>query len=184
MDQKKTGAFLRELRKEKQLTQEQLAEKLGVTNRSVSRWETGVNMPDFDLVIELANLYDVSIEEMLDGERRTDMVDKKQEQTLLKVADYESAERERISRRMCGLFAAALCAFVLYSVLEFMGLASQPGYSGLASYSMGLVLGALMVGVLYTGGYLAKVRAAKLRFLGRIKNSVKGQRENMGKNAR
>ena len=47
MDQKKTGAFLRELRKEKQLTQEQLAEKLGVTNRSVSRWETGVNMRDF-----------------------------------------------------------------------------------------------------------------------------------------
>ena len=42
---------------------------------------------------------------------------------------------------------------------------------------MGLVLGALMVGVLYTGGYLAKVRAAKLRFLGRIKESMKGQKE-------
>ena len=88
-------------------------------------------MPDFDLVIELANLYDVSIDEILDGERRTDMVDKKQEQTLLKVADYESAERERISRRMCGLFAAALCAFVLYSMLEFMGWASRPDLRGL-----------------------------------------------------
>ena len=43
MDQKKTGSFLRELRNEKQLTQEQLAERFGVTNRSVSRWETGVS---------------------------------------------------------------------------------------------------------------------------------------------
>ena len=43
MDQKKIGLFLKELRKEKQLTQEQLAERFGVTNRSVSRWETGVS---------------------------------------------------------------------------------------------------------------------------------------------
>ncbi len=54
MDQKKIGAFLKKLRAEKQLTQEQLAEILGVTNRSISRWENGVNMPDFDLVIEIA----------------------------------------------------------------------------------------------------------------------------------
>ena len=55
MNQKKIGALLRELRREKNLTQEQLAKILGVTNRSVSRWENGVNMPDFDLVIEIVN---------------------------------------------------------------------------------------------------------------------------------
>lgn len=76
MDQKKVGAFMKELRNEKQLTQEQLAEMFGVTNRSVSRWENGVNMPDFDVVIEMANYYDVSIEEILDEERRKEMVDK------------------------------------------------------------------------------------------------------------
>ena len=58
MDQKKIGHFLRELRKTKGLTQEQLAEHLNVSGRTVSRWETGTTMPDLNLLIELADLYD------------------------------------------------------------------------------------------------------------------------------
>ena len=69
MDQKKIGAFLKNLRNEKNLTQEQLAEMLGVTNRSISRWENGINMPDFDFIIEMAKYYGVSITEILNGER-------------------------------------------------------------------------------------------------------------------
>ena len=61
MDVKRIGLFLKELRKEKQITQEELAEKLGVSNRTVSRWETGSNMPDFDVLIELSDFYDVEI---------------------------------------------------------------------------------------------------------------------------
>ena len=51
MDQGKIGSFLRELRKEKSLTQEQLAEKFNVASRTVSRWETGSNMPDLSILI-------------------------------------------------------------------------------------------------------------------------------------
>ena len=54
MDQIRIGAFLKELRKEKALTQEQLAEKLRVSGRTVSRWETGSNMPDIGMLVELA----------------------------------------------------------------------------------------------------------------------------------
>lgn len=61
MDQVKIGSFLRELRKEKALTQEQLAEKFGVSNRTVSRWENGNNMPDISILIELADFYDIDI---------------------------------------------------------------------------------------------------------------------------
>lgn len=171
MDQKKIGGFLKTLRKEKQLTQEQLAEKLGVSNRSVSRWENGVNMPDFDLVIELANLYDVSIDEILDGERRTDMIDKETEKTLLKVAEYENSGNEKFTKRLCGLFIGATLSFVLYGVLNFMGLADKPGYSALASYAMGIVFGTLLVGVLYTSRYRHKIQAAKVKFLARIKKN-------------
>lgn len=49
MNQERIGKFIQQLRKEKKLTQEQLAEKLGVTNKSISRWENGVYMPDFSL---------------------------------------------------------------------------------------------------------------------------------------
>ena len=54
MDMKKIGGFLRRLRKEKGLTQEQLAESLFVSGRTVSRWETGTNMPDLSILILLA----------------------------------------------------------------------------------------------------------------------------------
>lgn len=165
MDQKKIGAFLKELRKEKQLTQEALAEILGVTNRSISRWENGVNMPDFDLVIEIANYYDVSIEEILDGERKNKMIDKETEQMLLKVADYESNEKQRFSKRVCGLFIAAILAFILYGVLNFTGLDTKDGYEQIATYAMGIVFGALLVGALYTSGYMAKIQAFKKRVL-------------------
>lgn len=60
MDQKKIGRFLRELRTEKKLTQAQFAEIIGVTNRSISRWENGVNMPDFDVLIQIAEYLGVS----------------------------------------------------------------------------------------------------------------------------
>ena len=53
MDQMKIGAYLKELRKEKNLTQEQIAEKFGVSQRSVSRWENGYTMPDISILIEL-----------------------------------------------------------------------------------------------------------------------------------
>lgn len=56
VDQKRIGRFLKELRKEKGLTQEQMAERLGVSGRTVSRWETGSNMPDISLLTEIAGL--------------------------------------------------------------------------------------------------------------------------------
>lgn len=69
MDQVKTGKFIAELRKEQGLTQEQLGEKLGVTNKTVSRWETGSYMPPVDVLLELSRVLSVSINELLSGER-------------------------------------------------------------------------------------------------------------------
>ena len=61
MDTQKIGKFLKELRKERDLTQEQLAEILLVSGRTVSRWETGANMPDLGILIQMSEFYHIEM---------------------------------------------------------------------------------------------------------------------------
>lgn len=167
MDQKKIGAFLKELRKEQSITQEQLAEQMNVSGRTVSRWETGSNMPDLDVLIELADYYDVEIREILDGERKSEKMNKDLEETVLKVADYSNEEKVRLTRRMHGLFMVGIAAFVLYLVLDMVGLADK-GYTGaVADCAQGLAFGMVIMGALYTSRYMYKIRAFKMRLLKR-----------------
>ena len=69
MDQKKIGNFLKALRKEKEMTQEQLAEQFNVSSRTVSRWENGNNLPDLDILIEISDYYEIDLREIFNGER-------------------------------------------------------------------------------------------------------------------
>ena len=69
MDTQKIGKFLKELRKQNNMTQEQLGERIGVTNKTVSRWETGNYMPPIECLKLLSDLYGISINEILSGER-------------------------------------------------------------------------------------------------------------------
>lgn len=70
MDQQKMGKFISMLRKEKGLTQQELAEKLGITDKAVSKWERGLGCPDISLLTPISELFDVSINELLLGERK------------------------------------------------------------------------------------------------------------------
>ena len=122
IDQVKIGAFLKELRKEKGLTQEQLAEKFGVSSRSVSRWENGNTMPELGILVELADYYEVDIKEIIDGERKSENMKKEEKETLQKVADYAQAEKNLAVKRKCiatflGTFVFALCILIGYIVL-------------------------------------------------------------------
>lgn len=69
MDLIKIGKFMAELRKDAGLTQEQLGEKIGVKNKTISRWETGTYLPPAEMLLELSELYSVSINELLSGKR-------------------------------------------------------------------------------------------------------------------
>lgn len=98
MNPKEIGAFLKQLRNEKGITQEQLAEILGVSGRTVSRWETGTNLPDLSILVEISEYYNVEIKEILNGERKSENMDNELKETLLKVADYNELEKRRVAK--------------------------------------------------------------------------------------
>ena len=117
MNQQKTGELLKRLRKEKGLTQEQLAERFYVSSRTISRWETGSNMPDVAILIELADFYDVDIREIIDGERKSEIMDKDKKETLLKVAEYATEGEKRIQSRMLYWALGACFTLILCTIL-------------------------------------------------------------------
>lgn len=117
MDLKKFGDFLKELRKEKGLTQEGLAETLFVSRRTVSRWETGSNLPDLDLLIELADFYQVDLRELISGERRSEEMDKELKETVMQVADYSNEEKNIFTKE--GASSQYTCAYRLYGVFYY-----------------------------------------------------------------
>lgn len=87
MDQVKVGKFIAQLRREQGLTQEALGQKVGVTNKTVSRWETGAYMPDIELLVPLGEALGVSVNELLAGERLSDEQFRKQaDQNVVAVA--------------------------------------------------------------------------------------------------
>ncbi|MEI2414134.1 helix-turn-helix transcriptional regulator [Ligilactobacillus salivarius] len=69
MEQEKIGKFIAKCRKEQNFTQANLAEKLGITNQAVSKWENGKSMPDASLMLELCQLLKISVNELLNGEK-------------------------------------------------------------------------------------------------------------------
>ena len=163
MDQAKIGMFIKDLRKEKGLTQEQLAEQLNVSRRTVSRWETGSNLPDLDLLIQLADFCGVDLRELLDGERKEDIMDKELEEAVLKVAAYSSEDKRKVTQRMHALFAGGFLASVLYLILLFTDHADN----FLGGWCLGIMSGIMVVGVIMTSKYAAKLRAYKRNLLRR-----------------
>ena len=162
MDQKKTGSFLRELRKEKQLTQEQLAERFGVTNRSVSRWETGSNMPDLSILVELADFYDVDIRDIIDGERKGEDMNKEEKERLQLVADYAETEKNTLLMRLRIISIVGLVSLIAGLTMMVISRDNNlPIDDYLMGALMGVAIGALLVAVFYSTGVLENMRKRK-----------------------
>ena len=84
MNQEKIGKFIASCRKKQKLTQEKLAEKLGITDRAVSKWETGKAMPDTAIMLELCDLLHITVNDLLNGEKIS--MDNYKEKTKIGVA--------------------------------------------------------------------------------------------------
>lgn len=89
------GNFLFQLRKEKGLTQQQLAEKLNVTDKAISRWETGKNYPDIEMFEDLSNILEVSISELLEGKRieKNNLLTVSEEQVVKQIKKNKKSDK-------------------------------------------------------------------------------------------
>lgn len=165
MDQRKTGNFLKDLRKKKGLTQEQLAEEFNVSSRTVSRWETGNNMPDLSILIEIADFYDVDIREIIDGERKSENMDNETKNTLKKVAEYSDAEKKILKKRLISMTLGTMILLLFSLALEAtggFGFIPERPCQNMSDFATGLAFGELLINMLYLNGSLEKIRAWKL----------------------
>ena len=162
MDQKKIGGFLKELRKEKGITQEEFAEMLYVSGRTVSRWETGTNMPDISLLVDIAEIFDVSIPEIINGERKSEIMEKEVKETVLSLSDYAEAINQKIKGRLLVLTVIAIVGMIAFVAIESTGL-DTPGsiYEKIAGTGLGLDFGMLIVLAMYLSGLLGKIKARR-----------------------
>ena len=160
MDQKRIGQFLQTLRKEKELTQEQLAEKFRVSNRSVSRWENGSNLPDLSVLVELADFYQVDMKEVIDGERKSENMNKEVKEVAVKMADYAEEQKSRllIWIRMISLVGTLFMAIVL--ILQSFDY--EAGVLSLIAYVLSIAVFTVMVVLtLYVNGMLEQIAKRK-----------------------
>ena len=165
MDQIKVGAFLKDLRKEKGITQEQLAEKLGVSGRTISRWETGKNMPDISLLVEIAEFFDVSIPEIIKGERKSEYMKNETKEVAETMSDYAKAEKEQLIKSFRNMSIIGLIALLVYMVLRETGVYDRNIF---LHYTYGISESLIYVTVLmfplYTTGLLSKIRIHRTNY--------------------
>lgn len=127
MNQEKIGLFIAKCRREKNMTQEDLAEKLGVSNKSISRWENGKTMMDISLFEPLCNELDISIIELLNGERINDKKkDKLYIKTLINYSNKVGSRNKQVILTI--LFIMSLMPMLLY---QFGGMKGVQEISGL-----------------------------------------------------
>lgn len=115
MNQERIGKFISKLRKDKKLTQEDLAEKLKVSSKSISRWETGKCMPDISLLIPLSEILEVTVNELITGEHIEDKNIK--EQTELAIKETINYSNSKLKREKKKLIFALTFILLLLSII-------------------------------------------------------------------
>lgn len=117
MEQEKIGKFIKEKRKENGLTQEKLAEKLGVSSRSVSKWENGICMPDMSLYKDICNILNISLVEFISGETKTEKIQASECDESINSIIETSTKSNNLFRKILWIYVliSIILSFFLYS---------------------------------------------------------------------
>lgn len=169
MDQQKIGETLKQLRKKRGLTQQQLADIMHTTNRSVSRWENGNNLPDISVLMELADYYEVELRDILAGNVKPKDMNTQEKETVLLVADYSDLATQNFIKRIHVLFivsALGVVGSIILRDFEYTG----PIWEFLQGLGIGLGLGSLIIGVIMTSKNAHKWFQNKTKYCCRKEN--------------
>ena len=113
MNQIKIGRFIAECRKKSNLTQMQLAEKLSITDKAISKWERGITMPDSSIMLELCDILEISVNELLSGEKiKMENSNQKNEQLLLDMAKELEKKNKTIWSSMWAIMIVSMTALI------------------------------------------------------------------------
>lgn len=167
MNQKKIGTLLKKLRNEKGLTQEQFAQVVNVSNRTVSRWENGNNMPDLDILIQISDYYEIDLRELLDGERKGEKMNKELEETVLKAVDYTNNETELYTKKVHWLLFTGAMLWIISELISHTSLGENNVMSAISDFSEGAACGMVVCGIIITSRYGQRIKAFKRRMLKR-----------------
>lgn len=155
MNQEKIGKFIADCRKEKGLTQLQLAEKLNITNRAVSKWETGKSCPDVSLMLELCNVLGITVNELLSGERiLMEDYQKKAEENLMELQDKKINAQKMFKRMELVWLAIAILLVPVHLALNFF----YPDNEGTGIGDIILLIGLIMFIVYFLMYYKIEIK--------------------------
>ena len=161
MDLVKIGEFIKVLRKEKGDTQESIAERFYVSRRTVSRWETGANLPDIDILIELADYFNVDLREILNGKREDINMKDEIKETANVVNDYNKERFKRTKVITLVFLTMGLLALLAGLVLLFFDLPDTHWIGFIKGALFGTALGAIILAILYVTGLFDKFARIK-----------------------
>ena len=127
LDQKKTGMFINEMRREKGLTQKQLADEIGVSDKAVSKWENGRGLPDTSLMPDLCRVLGININELLSGERLSeDAYNRKAENNMVElIKDNQKTKRKNTGAAIGTIIGVLLLGLFLYGMTILSGGAAK-----------------------------------------------------------
>ena len=123
MDNKKFGDFIKELRKEKQLTQKELGEKLNITDKAISKWERGLSFPDIAVLKDLAEFFEIDISELLNGERGKKQeidIEKAIQEAIENYKNIEEKKKEKVQKVKKRIGVISIIIFVFALILQIV----------------------------------------------------------------
>ena len=165
MNQIKIGKFLKQLRNEKNLTQEEIGEVFNVSRRTVTRWETGYNMPDLSLLPEIADYYNVDLRELFEGERKENKMDKELEKTVKQVAEYANIEKTKEAKIVMVYSIIGIISLIINQILMHLQLPSTFWIGFVKGATASLALCSMLFALLFATGKLTKLKESKKRLI-------------------